>query len=44
MIIFCVIDVSILSQYFNRSVDRKLELWLIGHWIAPIVGIDIGTN
>ena len=44
MIIFCVIDVSIVSQYIVRTADRKLDLWLIGSCIASVVGLDIRTN
>ena len=44
MIIFCVIDVSILSQYIVRTADRKPELWLIWTCISPVVGLYILTN
>ena len=44
MIIFCVVDVSILSQYIVRTADRKIELWLIGSCTSSVVGLDIRTN
>ena len=44
MIVFCVIDMSIVLQYIVRTADRKIELWLIGSYITSVVGLDIRTN